>query len=281
MNIGTTFDEKILKYRIIEEWLEIISENGASFIEISPHPSVLDLKDYQSIANKASNFGMKTSFHVPYFANQAGFQLTWDITARHQVLKNHKELFHWIEDIHGQSNGAYLVLHGAAYENGHKKSAMDTTLRYMDAFLNDMATKNHKTTLLLETLCIEDEKAIGNHWEELESILNTFQCDQLQICWDLCHDLRNHLFQLEHIETLPFSKVPYMHIHGFHEATQKSHVSVSDQKPVYEEAIRRAIQFGFKGPINLELLKTPCGETYEKSVTNDLKWLQETLTTLE
>ncbi len=66
MNIGITYDEKILDLRIFDEWLEIIAENGANFIEMSPHLSILELELYQKIANKASNLKMDTHFHAPY-----------------------------------------------------------------------------------------------------------------------------------------------------------------------------------------------------------------------
>lgn len=280
MYAGITFDEKVLHTSILEEWLHRIAEKGASFIELSPHPSVLDLKHYQTIAKKASNLNMAVHYHVPYFADPHGFQMDWNITERHGHLRQYEQLFDWIDTISNNTEVHYLVFHVASY-NTHKKNAMDSTLRYLDILLNRIVTKHPQICLLAETLSVEDGAAIGNTWDELNTLMHTFQTEHLKICWDLCHDLRNHGFKTEHISTLDFKQIPYGHIHGYAADLQKSHVDLAPQQTVYEDALKQAHALGFNGLINLETLMACCGDDYKETALRNLEWTQQVLASLK
>jgi sugar phosphate isomerase/epimerase len=274
MNIGLTFDEQILNSKNTEDWLDLVTTNGASSLEISPHPGVLSLKDYHSIANKSSILSLDLHFHVPYFADKVGFLFDWNIINRESRLKNYFNLLEWIESIKCDDSFSYLIVHGQAYDT-NKINALDTTMRFTDNILNQIIKKNYNIRLLYETLPRAVEQSIGNHWDDLYSICNEFDSDNIKICWDICHDLRNHNFSIDHLKNIDFSKVPYAHLHGFDKSRNLDHVGISYNTELYKETIVKSKEFGFNGLINLEHLIYACGQNYETIISNDLQWAKQ------
>jgi len=211
---------------------------------------------------------------VPYFADEHGFTLQWDVLLKDRVLNNHKQLFNWVQEIKQNDALSYIILHGTPFES-KKNNAMDATMRYLDLFLNQIEKENLNITLLVETVSQEDGLCVGNEWKDLYSLLNNFQTDRLKICWDICHDLRNHQFETNHLNTIDFNQVPYGHIHGYNAHDKKSHYSLKQQSDLYEKVLTQSKELGFKGLLNIETLMNPCGKTYETDTLHDLNWLRK------
>lgn len=274
MKLGLTFDEKILKNHSIESWLERIYTNGASFIELSPHPNALDLKDYYNIGHLSSTLNIDTHFHVPYFADSLNYTFDMSIVNRHSILNAYFNLLDWICEIKSNDSLSYLVIHGASYTDD-KERAIDTTMKFTDSILNQIVKKNFTIKVLYETLSIDEGKAVGESWEDLYMICKEFGSENTGICWDICHDLRNNNFKINHLKSIDYDLVPYGHIHGFNQSTKVSHLDLSFNKTVFKLALEESKKLGFDGLVNLEHLIYACGDDYENNIFNDLAWIKD------
>lgn len=273
MNLGLTFDEKILNSHSKESWLELILTKGVDFIEISPHPSALTLKEYYSIGNKSSNLNIDTHFHVPYFANMLNYTFDSNIINRENIKNSYYDLLEWICSIKNNNSESYLVIHGAPYNN-NKQNALDATMSFTDTILNQIIKNNYPIKILYETLAVEDGNAIGDSWEDLYKICKEFDKKHVSICWDICHDLRNHNFKTDHLNSINFDLIPYAHIHGYNKNTKISHVDLSFNKTHFEKTLLQSKKLGFKGLVNLEHLIYACGKDYENLILNDIDWIK-------
>lgn len=261
---GFTFDEKVLHDYELKSFFNILPIDKIASVELSPDETVLDLNIYKSIGKLIETNNQSINFHTPYFAGQEKYDFSSD---KNTVIKHYTKLLSIIELLRQYSvKTPTLVLHGASILNNEKSKAKDVTLSGIDYLLNFISKKNLDVNLSFETLAV-NSKIIGASRSEVLNVINEFNTDKLQICWDLCHDYYNFK-EYKLPEDIFIDKVNYVHIHGKHNNIK--HLSVMKY-------------FNYKyffdncsfDDINIEILKTLCGETYYKDLINDINLLEK------
>ncbi len=201
--IGLTFEEKILNYMPMHEYLEKISNfHVFDSFEISLTEDMLSVYDLKKLQN--SNFIF--SFHMPYQVEKYPFDpkyLSTDSSEHKKANMNFLDFANALKT----SDTATLVLHGS--EN-HKK---EINLRYLDYLLNYIEKKQYKITFALENL--HSDYSLENIYE----LASNFSSPNLKICYDI----PNH-YMLNKNMLIPdnniIREIVHCHIHGFNDSSK-------------------------------------------------------------
>ncbi|MDM8533413.1 TIM barrel protein [Clostridiaceae bacterium HSG29] len=244
MNLGITFEEKILIEIDQTEYMNFIKKNRLSFLEFAPNFSKYSYEFYKNIFNGIINSNIKIKIHLPHFIDE-------NLDISNFSNKNKLKLIEFYNSLNDlidlSKNNIILVFHGAKYETISKDEALSKTNAFIKFSLQFFNENNYLVNLSIETLNTHHHKVIGDNREDLINIVKSFN-NKIGICFDITHDYLN----LEEI-TFPskefLSLVNHSHIHGFNK--DNNHL------PVYKnEILFDMIKLLKKNnyPINIEML---------------------------
>ena len=254
MKLSFTLDEKIFKEISPELLIEKAHNHGVSASEVSPDLDILDLMEYKKIVNIASQNNIDLNYHIPYFANEL-YEIEHFSLYEDKVKEKYISFINLLERFQEKlTNVPVIVIHGSNYAEDNKSKAMDNYLRFLDWMLNIFAKRNLPFTIALETLRKKDIRNTLDNREDIFSILKKFDCDNLKICWDICHDKMNFYPDATSIDDNFLNKIVYAHIHGHDLKSDISHVSLESSNLNYNLEIESLLKSSFKRTINIELL---------------------------
>lgn len=276
MKIGYTFDEKILDTISPIELLSQTKEMGISSIEISPDERILPKKKYIEIGRLSSELDMEVHYHVPYFADHFLYEIMNFMEFKKDIQAKYEALMSIISDIQNIAcKSSILIIHGASYEDTtREKEALNNTLNFLDWLLNFLEKRNINLQLGLETLS-RIKQVIGNSREDISYILNEFKGSKLGVCWDICHDTYNYSPGKLSLEDNFYNNVIYCHIHGIDLSKTKSHIAIKNSDINFDDEISFLMEKNYAGILNIELLRSFCGDDYLKDLFGDIKLLTE------
>ncbi|WP_432663480.1 TIM barrel protein [Wukongibacter baidiensis] len=278
MQIGYTFDEKILDAISPVELLSQTKEMGVSSIEISPDEKILSRKKYIHISKLCSDLDIEIHYHVPYFADHFLYEIMNFKEYKKDIKTKYETLMSIISDIQNITcKPSILTIHGANYEdNKEQEKAFNNTLTFLDWLLNFLEKRNLSLKLALETLN-KSEQVIGNSREDISYILNEFKGSKLGICWDICHDSYNYYPGKISLEDNFYDNIIYSHIHGIDLSEAKSHISIKNSDINFDDEVNFLLDKNYTGILNLELLKSFCGNSYLDDLFGDIELLSNNI----
>lgn len=269
MKLSFTLDEKIFYDISPEKLIEKAHNNGVSSLELSPDTGVLDLVEYKRIVNIASSKKMDLNYHIPYFANNI-YELEHFSLYKSELKEKYLSFINLLELFQDKlDNDPVIVIHGSNYDKENKSNAMDNTLAFLDWILNICSKRNLPFIIALETLRKKDIRNTLDNREDIFFILEKFKCEQLKICWDICHDKMNFHPNATPVDNKFLKNIIYSHIHGHNLTTDVSHIALDNSDLDYTLELNSLLKPDFKGSINIELLSN-FSENYLEDLFRDI-----------
>lgn len=247
MNLGFTFDENILKKYTLNTFLNQLPY-PVNHYELAPDLEVLTLKKYIEIAKTVPNH----HFHVPYFVEPLKYDFSHD-----HYQKHFEKLFIIIDKLRQYSiKKPTMVIHGASQLESFDKAHYNT-YKGIDYLLNIIHSKSIDITLSLETLSNRSIQ-IGSR-ELMKEVIKDFNCEQLKICLDLCHDYYN--FKDYKYPNDLLKDINYVHLHGM---TTHKHLSIEHFPMEIIKGLQLDVDY------TLELLHYQMQDDYLPGLKHDL-----------
>lgn len=274
MNLGFTFDEKILKIKHYKQVFDDVKLYNIHSIELSPDLKIMSFKEYDDITSYATEKNIKTNFHIPYFADNLYNCCNLDYNKKN-ILKKYEEFIKLISNLTLPSDyNPIITIHGTNYNDfNNKKSAFNSTIYIIDWLLNFIKKNNFNCKLAIETLNKESIRRIGDNRDELLNIVKYFKSDNLGICWDVTHESFNYYPNEIPIEKEFLEHVIYCHLHGISINNRVSHIALKNSEINFNHIIKYLNDINFTKIINLELLINYCGDSYYSDLINDIHYL--------
>ncbi len=245
MNLGITFEEKILERISLNQYINFIKENKISFLEFAPNFKKYSFDFYKNIFNQVKILNIKIAIHLPHFIDDSLDLTNYSKDMEIYFLKFYSKL----NDLYNlEDNKITLVFHGAKYETITKNKALLKTESFIKFSLNYFYEMNYLVTMSIETLNINHHKVIGDSRKDLIDLINKFNNKSLGICFDITHDYLN----LKKIvtPTIDFlNLINHTHIHGFN--INDCHLPIHNNKILFS-TIKLLKKNNY--PINIELL---------------------------
>lgn len=277
MNLSFTFDEKILKDITVQDLIGNAVEKNITAVELATDQDILSMEKYSEIIKCISDNSLDVNYHIPYFANEI-YETQYFTEYMDKSKKKYTEYLNLLETFQPSlKNNPIIVVHGGDYKQENRTSAVDNTKRLLDFLLNELAKKKLPFTLAIETLRKKEPRNTFDNREDIEMFLNELSCDNLKICWDMCHDKMNFYPKETPLDTDFLNKVVYTHIHGHKIDSDKSHLSLLKSDLSYEIELEYLKSNPFNGQINIELLSSCSGNTYLYDLYNDMDCLNKFL----
>lgn len=275
MKLSFTLDEKVFGEISPENLIQRAIDNNVSSFELSVDPNILDLSEYKNIVNIVSSKNLELNYHIPYFAD-AMYELKNFSTYEDKLKEKYISFLNYLELFQENlDNSPIIVMHGADYLDGGNLRAMEDTLKFIDWMLNIISRRNLPFTLAIETLRKKDIRNTLDNRSDLFYVLDEFKSDNLKICWDICHDKLNFYPNKVEINDYFLSQVVYMHIHGHDLENDISHISLLKSDIDYLVELTQLRDFGFNGPINIELLSNFAKDTYLDDLFKDINYVNK------
>lgn len=204
--IGLTFEEKILNFMSLNDYLKKISNfHVFDSLEISLTEDMLSVHDLKELQDSNFNF----SFHMPYQVKKYPFDSKYLSTDLYEHKKASIKFLDFANAFK-TSDTAMLVLHGS--ENQKK----DINLSYLDYLLDYIEKKQYNIIFALENL---HSDYITYSLTQVHELVSSFSNPNLKICYDI----PNH-YMLNKNVSLPDSniirEIIHCHIHGFNDSSK-------------------------------------------------------------
>lgn len=259
MNIGITFEEKILNEISLKEYINFIKNNNITFLEFAPNIEKYGIEFYNNIFNLLKNLNINIHYHLPHFINRK-----LDVTNfKKENIQEFINYYNIISNFERNNKSANLIFHGAKYENIAKDQALNKTLDFIDFTIKFFDENKIDISLLIETLNKKKNKVIGDNRYDLVKICEKYK--KLNICWDMTHDFLNNN-KIIKPSSIFLNKVGYCHIHGFN--LKKSHIPLNTNN-LLNDYIKISLSKKFN--LNIELLFC---ENYISELKKDINFIK-------
>lgn len=274
MNLGFTFDEKIIKTKHYKQVLDDVKLYDIHSIELSPDLKIMPFKEYDNITSYATERSIKTNFHIPYFADNLYSCSDLDYN-KENILKKYEEFIKIIGNLTLPNDyNPIITIHGANYNAfNDKKSALNNTIYIIHWLLNFIEKNNLNCKLAIETLNKESIRRIGDNRDEILHIINYFKNDNLGICWDITHESYNYYPNKIPLKKEFLEHVIYSHLHGIRFNEMISHIPLKNSDINFNYLLKYLDEINFTKIINLELLINYCGDSYYSDLICDINYL--------
>jgi hypothetical protein len=245
MNLGITFEEKILEKIKLNEYIDFIKKNKLSFLEFAPNFDKYSIDFYKNIFNEIKKLDIQIHIHLPHFIDDNLDITNYSDKTKIEIVKFY-EILNNLCNL--KNNTITLIFHGARYETISKEEALFKTSSFILFSLNYLKKNKYLINLSIETLNINLHKVIGDNRKDLINIVNEFNNTSFGICFDITHDYMN----LEKI-VIPSNSflnlVNHCHVHGFN--STDCHLPLNTNTILFN-AIK--LLKNNNSPINIELL---------------------------
>ncbi|MEA1974262.1 MAG: TIM barrel protein [Bacillota bacterium] len=262
MNLGITFEEKILERISLNQYIGFIKDNKISFLEFAPDFKKYSFDFYKEIFNKIKNTNIQIAIHLPHFIDES-----LDISNYSKDKEKYfSQFYNKLNNLYDlNDNKITLVFHGAKYETITKKEALLKTESFIKFSLNYFNEMNYLINMSIETLNINHHKVVGDTRNDLINIVNKFNNKSLGICFDITHDYLNlKAIITPNIDFL--NLVNHTHIHGFN--MNSCHLPIHNNKMLFSTiTLLKKNDY----PINIELLIC---DNYLKELKEDIDLIQ-------
>ena len=275
MNLSFTLDEKILKSITVEQLLNQAIKRNVSAVELAADKDIMAVGDYTDILKCITANSLDVNYHIPYFANDI-YETHYFSEYMDKSKEKYGEYLDLLETFQSNiNNNPIIVVHGGDYQESKRVSAIDNTKRFLDFLLNEVEKRRLPFTIAIETLRKKELRNTFDNREDLNSFLNEFNCDNLKLCWDMCHDKMNFYPENMPLDQKFLSKIVYAHIHGHKIDSDKSHLSLSISDIDYTTELSALKSNSFKGSLNIELLSSCAGDSYLLDLYSDMDYLNK------